>query len=151
MNSLKLILVGMLFGALALYGCQKITTPPQLSVNAGIALPNVVGPTTELEKMGAVKIATPAEAKNAEQQALAHARPVSKSSTVVTHTAKPQAGSPAKLHTIPSVEKAAYEKAQANAMRAECLRRVVEYKLNVDVEIGVMRELGSVVEALVCR
>lgn len=160
MKSTKLILFGMILGVLTLVGCQKLQDVwiahhvPAVPADST----TVTGPTTELEKMGAVKVVSPKDSATEELVAIHDAvqrsmkvSVASKSLTARIPNAKSKRGSPAKLHTIPDAEKAATEKAQANAVRADCLRRVVEYKLDKDVALGEMRELGNVLEASVCR
>lgn len=133
-NAFNLILA-FAFGVATLAACQKVVDVPKAS-----SAPTVSGPTTELEKMGAVKmvpgnVAVPQAAKAAPAPSAAAVATQSKveahrasavsaarASFNKAHQAKVAAGK-GKAHAADRAraERAAYEKAYANAVTANKL------------------------------
>ena len=114
---------------LGIYGCAKKIDPivEQPAVQAVVATPAtpVVGPqepTTQLEKIGAVKVQT----KTVETKVVKE--------PVKADKAKPKVDG----------EAAAYAKAKHNAERAKCLRETVDRKIDADVKAGSWRDFGNI-------
>jgi hypothetical protein len=92
-------------------------------------------PTTQLEQMGAVKIA-PTEAVKADPkptQATVKAPAVAPTTTHTKTTSQKSAAE----------EAAAYAKAKLNGQRADCLRDIVDAKIAYDIKQGVISDAGN--------
>jgi hypothetical protein len=144
MKSVYLVGIGVFVGMLAMYGCQKAADsppkaePPKVAAVETPATPNAapVGPTTELEKMGAVKVEAPKAVAGALSAHIAASKPAVK---------RHATGS-----TSSAAEKAAYAKAAASAYRAACLVQAVNYKADYDQTVGSISDWGNVITDPIC-
>ncbi len=122
MNVLKGLLIGSVLVALAFaFGCSKSDQAPTLpAAPVAVAIPNVPA-ASPVPATSVTTVATPAV-----------------TSTVVAVAAK----KPTSKH-VSTAERNATDKAQVNAIRAQCLRVVVDTKIAGDIERGVIRDFGD--------
>ena len=135
-------LSALVVSAFLLAACGKsqpvVVAPVAPVVAQAPAVTTVAQPTTELEKMRAVKIAPQPT------MTLPVEKKVTRVGVKATAAKKPTTARP---NPRVVVEKKAYLKAFFNKIEYVCIRKVVDEKIAEDIDLGRIRDLGNIVDA----